>query len=32
MDLPLIKNIAFELIGNNRSHEFKEKGNKYYHD
>jgi len=31
MDMKLIKNIAFERIGNKSSHEFKEKGNKFYH-
>ena len=31
MDLSTIKNIAFELMGSKRSHEYKERGNKYYH-
>jgi len=31
MDLSVINNIAFELMGNKSSHGFKEKGNKYYH-
>jgi len=31
MDMPVIKTLAFEWMGNKRSHDFKEKGNKYYH-
>ncbi len=31
MDLQAIKQLAFELMGNRRSHVGKEKGNKYYH-
>lgn len=31
MDLEKIKLLAFELMGNKRSHEWKERGNKFYH-
>ena len=31
MDMQAIKKIAFEAMGNKSSHEFKEKGNKFYH-
>jgi len=31
MNMPAIKSLAFELMGNKSSHEFKERGNKYYH-
>jgi len=31
MNIALIKNIAFEFMESKRSHDFKEKGNKYYH-
>jgi len=31
MDMKLIKETAFEIMGNKSSHEFKEKGNKFYH-
>lgn len=31
MDMPLIKNVAFEIMGNRSSHVYKERGNKYYH-
>lgn len=31
MDLPKIKELAYGLLGNKSSHNWKEKGNKYYH-
>ena len=31
MDLCTLKNLAFEQMGNRSSHDFKDKGNKYYH-
>jgi len=31
MDLCALNKLAFELMGNRSSHDFKEKGNKYYH-
>ncbi|MHB1483077.1 MAG: HD domain-containing protein [Saccharofermentanales bacterium] len=31
MDLTAIKKLAYELMGNKRSHDWKEKGNKYLH-
>jgi len=31
MDMQLIKNIAYKEMSNKKSHNFKEKGNKYYH-
>lgn len=31
MDLVKIKSLAYELMGNKSSHDWKEKGNKYYH-